>query len=320
MLQPESCFYIIFFYIGMCVNAWFKPSWDTTFDYLLSKTTNQAIICCHYPQNLFSNLVMNISGQTTISEGQTAKIISIQVLFVRTMNKRKTQAFHMCWNSEFGVPARQQENIATSLSAEQEIELYRLLYSASTGSETEREKKAQWGLKRCDLFLTPRCVLYLPDKTCVKKRWVFKRDVIKVCASRRWIHSLSEKNPLCKMLRLVLWWFKTVLKWNVIIDSWVWNGTKWEGRKYKKQTVSVTLFGADTVIKVISVNDFSIYVQVCDEIQASWKAPVYFCSFVSDQWLLRYGGAAPLHHYHSSWASAPPSRGREQAINVRLKA
>lgn len=230
-----------------------------------------------------------------------------------------TTAFHMCWNCELGVSARQLGIHCCFPISSTDLTVQAAILSKH--GPRDWEKKAQWELKRCDLFPTPRCVLYLPDKTRVKKRWVFKWDVIKVCASRRWIRSPSEKNAPCESLQLVLWWFKTVLKWNVIIYSWVRKGKDMWGEEVENPDCIFSLFfAADTAIKVISVNDFSVYVQLCDEIQASWKALVYFCSFVSDQWLLRYGGAAPLHHYHSCWATPPPSRGRGQAINVRLKA
>lgn len=53
----------------------------------------------------------------------------------------RTQCKHKpCVITESGVPAGQ--NIVSLLSAEQEIVLYKILYSASTGPDTEREKKA----------------------------------------------------------------------------------------------------------------------------------------------------------------------------------
>ena len=62
-----------------------------------------------------------------------------------------------------------------------------------------------------------------------------------------------------------------------------------------------------------------LYVEICDEIQASWKALVHFCSFVSDQWLLRYGGVAPLHHYHSSWPLLPHQGEENKLLMLDLK-
>lgn len=93
------------------------------------------------------------------------------------MHKRKMQVFGLCCNSEFGPPVRQWENIVSFLSAEQKIEVYRLLHSVSTSLKTERKEKAQWEWKRCDTF--QHLVVFSISQT----RPVSRKDG---CANKLW--------------------------------------------------------------------------------------------------------------------------------------
>lgn len=100
-----------------------------------------------------------------------------------------------------------------------------------------------------------------------------------------------------------------MLRHCIIIVSQVVKGKETGQEEVKKQTVSL-LFAVDMAIKMVSVNGIS----------KKSLMKKYFCSFISDQQLLRYVGVVPLHHFHSSQASALSSSGSEQAINVGLKA
>lgn len=88
------------------------------------------------------------------------------VLIVRM---RQKQVFHLGCNSEFGLPVKQWENIVSLLYAEQRIEPYR--YTQQARAPRLGEKKSTVKMKEMWFFSpTPRCVLYLPHQTCVKKR------------------------------------------------------------------------------------------------------------------------------------------------------
>lgn len=85
-----------------------------------------------------------------------------------------------------------------------------------------------------------------------------------------------------------LFYFKIVLKLNVIIvkvERWRERNNKGTGKSWCLCCCRHDYQGDKCKRKV----------EVCDEIQASWKALVYICYFVSDQWLLGCVGTAPPH-------------------------